>query len=95
MDPNQMQHFNGVFAGMMGMIMLIGLFIVAFMIFLFWRIFTKAGMAGPLSLLILLWPIGIFIDLCILAFGEWRVTPVAVAPPYYPPNYPPAPQIQP
>ena len=94
MDPNQVQHFNTVFAGMMGIFMLIALVIVAFMIFLFWRIFNKAGLPGPLALLLLLGPIGMFINACILAFAEWKVTPVAVAPPYYPPSCPPAPQIQ-
>jgi hypothetical protein len=94
MDPYQTQHFSAAFAGMMGIIIFVGLLFAGFMVFLFWRIFVKAGMAGPLSLLILLWPIGLFINLCILAFGEWKVVPVAAAPPYYPPSYPPAPQIQ-
>jgi hypothetical protein len=94
MDPNQMQHFSAAFAGMMGIIIFVSLLFFAFTVFLFWRIFTKAGLAGPLSLLILLWPIGLFINLCILAFSDWKVVPLAGAPPYYPPGYPPAPQIQ-
>lgn len=94
MEPNQMQHFNTAFAGMMGIFIFIGLLVAGFTVFLFWRIFVKAGLAGPLSLLILLWPIGLFINLCILAFSDWKVVPVAPPPPYYPPGYPPAPQIQ-
>jgi len=43
---------------------------VAFMIFLNWRIFSKAGYSGALGLLVLV-PFGQFILLCILAFGRW------------------------
>ena len=92
MDPNQtqqMQQFGALFAGMFGVIMLIVLAVALFMIFLFWRIFTKAGMPGALSLILLLGPIGMLINACILAFGEWKVVPAAAAPPYYPPAYPP------
>ena len=82
---------------------LIGLAVVAFMVFMFWRIFTKAGLPGPLGLLLLIGPIGVFINICILAFAEWKVAPVArlptayapppsypLAPPSYPPSHPPA-----
>ena len=94
MDQYQAQHLGAAFAGMIGVFLFIAVIIVAFVIFLFWRIFVKAGMAGPLSLLILLWPIGLIVDLCILAFARWNVVP---APPQYgalqpyPPPYPPAP----
>ncbi len=95
MDPNQVQlqqfHQAGALvAGMMGTFVLIALAIFAFMIFLFWRIFTKAGMPGALALLLVLGPIGMLINACILAFAEWKVVPVAAAPPYLPPAYPPA-----
>ena len=56
MDPNQLNHMSGAIAGMMGIFMLFGLVIYAFFIFLFWRILTKAGLSGPLSLIILIWP---------------------------------------
>jgi uncharacterized membrane protein YhaH (DUF805 family) len=94
MDQNQMNHMAGAIAGMMGFFMLFGLAIVAFGIFLFWRIFTKAGLSGPLSLLVLVPAVGWVIVLCILAFAEWRVTPL---PPiaYYPPSYPPPPAYPP
>jgi hypothetical protein len=94
MDQYQAQHLSAAFAGMFGILMFIGLIFVAFVIFLFWRIFTKAGLAGPLSLLILLWPIGLIVDLCILAFATWNVVPAppqyGTLPPNYPPNYPPS-----
>ena len=77
MDPNQMQHFNGVFAGMMGIFVLIALAVFVFMVFLFWRIFTKAGLPGPLALLLVFGPIGMLINVCILAFADWKVAPVA------------------
>ena len=85
MDQNQMQQFGALFAGMWIFVMLIAFAAVAFMIYLFWRIFTKAGMPGALALILLLGPIGMLINACILAFGQWKVVPVAAAPPYYPP----------
>lgn len=45
--------------------------LVAFPVFCFWRIFTKAGFQGPLALLCLVPGIGMIIVLCILAFGDW------------------------
>jgi uncharacterized membrane protein YhaH (DUF805 family) len=98
MDPQQQQQFAGVMAGFMGVFALVFLAFAAFAIFLFWRIFTKAGLSGPLSLLILVPGVGWIIVVCILAFSEWRVVP-APSPygglqPYPPPpaNYPPSPQ---
>jgi uncharacterized membrane protein YhaH (DUF805 family) len=97
MDPNQVNHMAGAIAGMMGFFMLFGVAIAVFAIFLFWRILTKAGLAGPLALLILVPAVGWIIVLCILAFSDWRVVP---APQSYPglqpyppppPNYPPPP----
>lgn len=89
MDPQQTQHLG--FA-IIGVAIAIGLVIMAFLIFLFWRIFTKAGMSGALSLLLLLYPIGFLIVVCVLAFGEWKVVPLAAtASPYLPPSYPPPP----
>jgi uncharacterized membrane protein YhaH (DUF805 family) len=97
MDPNQVNHMAGAIAGMMGFFMLFGFAIIAFAIFLFWRILTKAGLAGPLALLVLFPGIGWIIVLCILAFSDWQVVPAA--PPYPglqsypppPPSYPPPP----
>lgn len=80
---------GGIGAGIIIVAVLFALALIAFFIFLFWRIFTKAGMAGALSLLILIYPIGFLIVLCILAFGQWKVTPLVAAAPYYPPVPPP------
>ena len=100
MDPSQYNHLQGMIASMMGVFLLFGLAVMAFFIFLFWRIFDKAGLAGPLALLILIWPIGLIVVACILAFSEWRVIPAPQAypglqpysppPPGYPPQPPPA-----
>jgi uncharacterized membrane protein YhaH (DUF805 family) len=91
MDPQQQQQLAGAMAGMVGIFALIGFAIVAFAIFLFWRILGKAGLSGPLALLILIPGIGWLIVICILAFSDWRVVPVTTTP-YFPPPpvYPPS-----
>jgi hypothetical protein len=79
MDTQQAQNYGALMAGMGG-------------IFLFWRIFAKAGMSGALAFLLLVPGVGGLIVLCILAFGQWKVVPsssVIAVPPGYPPNYPP------
>lgn len=95
MDPYQQnQHVQGLIAGMGIFFVFVMLLFFAFMIFCFWRIFTKAGMAGPLSLLVLIPGVGSIVVLCILAFARWNVVPVApygALPPSYPPPYPPPP----
>lgn len=91
MDPYQQQHIAGFMAGMGIFVMLIVLAFYIFFIFLCWRIFSKAGLAGPLALLFLIPVLGQIIVPCILAFAQWNVVP---APPAYgtlPPNYPPPP----
>ena len=96
MDPQQQQHIATMMASMGVAFLLFGLLISAFFIFLFWRIFTKAGLAGPLSLLVLVPGVGFIICLCIAAFSEWRVIPASqgynagLPPAYPPPAYPPA-----
>jgi uncharacterized membrane protein YhaH (DUF805 family) len=80
MDQDQINHMTGAIMGMMGFFMLFGFVIVAFLVFLYWRILTKAGLAGPLALLVLVPGIGWIIVVCILAFSDWRVTPL---PPTY------------
>jgi hypothetical protein len=47
--------------------------LVAFQIFLFWRIFSKTGQSGAMSLIGLIPGIGLFVLLCILAFGKWPI----------------------
>jgi uncharacterized membrane protein YhaH (DUF805 family) len=107
MDPNQQQHIQGLIASMGVFFMLFILVIFAFLIFCLWRIFTKAGLAAPLALLVLIPGIGSIVVICILAFARWNVVPVApqygalppgYAPPYpptYPPTYPPNPPAPP
>ena len=99
MDPQQQQQFAAAMASMGIAFAFIGLLMMAFFIFCLWRIFTKAGMSGALSLITVVPVVGPIIVLCILAFGRWNVTPVAPGytgslqpyPPTYPPQaYPPA-----
>jgi hypothetical protein len=53
---------------------LLGLAILAFMIYCWWRICSKAGYSGAMSLLLLIPGIGPLILILILAFGEWPVS---------------------
>ncbi len=95
MDPEQQQHVAAMMAGFGMIFFMITVVIYAILVFLFWRICTKAGMAGPLALIAIIPAIGPLIVLCILAFGDWKVVPV---PPYYaplPPQYPPPPTYSP
>jgi uncharacterized membrane protein YhaH (DUF805 family) len=91
MDAQQSQQLGGMIAGIMGVIVLIGLVFLAFIVFLLWRIFTKAGLSGALSLLVLIPGFGSLVVLCVLAFADWKVIPAPTASPYYPPTYPPPP----
>ena len=52
----------------------IAVFILAMLVFqiwLFWRIFAKAGYNGAMALLVLIPAFGPLIALCMLAFGNW------------------------
>lgn len=70
---------------MAGAFLTIGIFVLAFTIafvWLFWRVFTKAGFNGALALLCLIPSVGWLVCMVILAFGEWpsqRVAPVSTA----------------
>lgn len=44
---------------------------IAFPIFCFWRIFSKAGYNGAMSLIWLIPFVGPLVVICILAFGTW------------------------
>lgn len=69
----------------MGPVMvLFGLLGAALVIIPFWVIFKKAGLGGPLSLLMLIPLVGI-VMLYVLAFSRWKVVPV----PEYGMGYPP------
>jgi hypothetical protein len=93
MDPQQsQQQAMHIMMTLIPIFMIVGLAFAAFFVFLFWRIFTKAGLAGPLALLVLIPGIGHLVILCILAFADWKVVPIAeTASPYLPPVYPPPP----
>jgi len=72
--------------------LLIILFFLPLLIIPFWVIFKKAGLGGPLSLLMLIPGLGI-IMLYFLAFSKWKVVPApefAGYPPAFvaPPNTP-------
>lgn len=62
-------------AGLMAFGCIFWLFLIlaamAFPIFCFWRIFTKAGYSGAMSLIWLVPLVGPIVVLCILAFGTW------------------------
>lgn len=102
MDPQQQHQTANLLAGMgFGAVLFVfALAIIAFSVFLFWRIFSKAGLSGPLGLLCLIPGVGWLIALCVLAFSEWKVVPASAAytsglqaypPPAsaYPPSAPP------
>ncbi len=99
MTPQQQQQYASMAAGLGAGVLLFGILVTAFLVFLFWRSFTKAGLSGPLSLLVLIPGIGLLIVLCILAFSEWKVVPASSVaglanypPSAYPTttNYPPS-----
>jgi hypothetical protein len=90
-DPEQNRQAFAAVAGMMGIFMIIGFAMMAFMVFLFWRILSKAGFPGPLALIALFPGLGSLVILCILAFGDWKVAPAVPAAYYRPPQYPQAP----
>ncbi|GLV58435.1 hypothetical protein KDH_52680 [Dictyobacter sp. S3.2.2.5] len=51
---------------------IIALISIIFSIIIWWKIFSKAGYSGAMSLLMFI-PIANLVVLCILAFGEWPV----------------------
>ncbi len=79
--------------------------VVAFSIWIYWRILAKAGYNGALSLLNLIPGIGQFVCIIILAFGRWPIEDEIAAlrasvvptnlppgsPPGLPPSSPPSP----
>jgi len=60
----------------------------ALYIWVFWRILTKAGYSGWLSLLNLIGGLGTLVVLLILAFGDWPVFASLRRAPYVPPTGP-------
>jgi len=56
-----------------GLSVVVGLVIAAFLIYCYWRICAKAGYSGALSLLNLVPGVGTLILVCVLAFGKWPI----------------------
>ncbi len=88
----QAQKILAVFLPVMAVFILLGVVIV---IIPCWFISKKAGFSPWLSLLNLI-PLGNLIYLYIMAFSDWKVTPLAqptwvMQPPYPPPPQPPYP----
>src|SRR5437868_15503066 len=50
----------------------VGLLVAVFFIFVWWKIFSKAGFNGAMSLLLLV-PIANIVVICMLAFGRWPI----------------------
>lgn len=72
MDDSQVQSIQAA-AGVGATIgLVIALLSVVFAIIIYWKIFSKAGYSGAMSLLMLV-PIANIVMICILAFGEWPV----------------------
>jgi hypothetical protein len=90
----------GLIAGGMIVYFLIIAVMIAVFIWVYWRIFQKAGYSGALALLNLVPGFGPLICVLILAFGRWpiedqlaalRAGGVAPAPAYIPPPSAPPP----
>lgn len=75
MDPNySSSSTNGALAALAayGLIMgIIAIAAVVFTVIVYWRICSRAGYSGAMSLLMFIPGVGSLILLCILAFGEW------------------------
>jgi hypothetical protein len=91
-DPEQIQKLIPAIMGVVFLFMLVGMAIVVIPC---WFICKKSGFSPWLSLLCLIPSLGILILLYVLAFSDWKVTPVVQAawspqPPFPPqPPYPP------
>jgi uncharacterized membrane protein YhaH (DUF805 family) len=78
----------GAMSAIFGIWMLIAVAIYVLTIWFFWRILAKAGFSGALALLNLI-PLGTFVILLILAFGQWpnqrSIASAPAQPAYSPP----------
>lgn len=76
LDPNPDAAAAGIMAlgcAVWAFIALFALAMIAFQIWLFWRIFSKAGYSGAMALLVLIPVFGPLIVMCVLAFGNWPI----------------------
>ncbi|GCE26829.1 hypothetical protein KDA_23130 [Dictyobacter alpinus] len=65
------QAISNILAAYFAILGIIFLIAIIFSLVVYWRIFSKAGFNGAMSLLALVPGVGSLIVLCILAFGEW------------------------
>jgi hypothetical protein len=106
MSEREAQQLGTIIAASSLVIMLIALAATVFGIIIYWKIFSKAGYSGAMSLLMLV-PIANIIVICMLAFGNWPILqeleqlraqvrgggqPFPQQPSFYPPQQPPYPQ---
>lgn len=88
------------FAALAFVYVIVLLAIVAFSLWVYWRIFAKAGFNGALSLLNLIPGVGSLICVLILAFGRWPIEDQLAAlaghgGPSIPPPAPPGTSVMP
>jgi hypothetical protein len=57
-----------------GIFILISFVVLLFKLFLWWRIFSKAGFSGAFAFLMLVPGLGELIIICVLAFSTWPIT---------------------
>lgn len=90
MDPQQAPAMHAT-AVMLPIFFLFVLIVMALIIVPLWKICSKAGLSGPLSLLALIPGIGMLITLYIIAFSDWKIVAPTVTyqQPYPPSPYPP------
>ena len=62
----------GAVTGIILSSVIFSLIAIIFFVIIYWRIFSKAGYSGALSLLMFI-PIANIIVLCVLAFGKWPI----------------------
>ncbi len=63
---------TGALTGIFLSSVIFSLIVIIFAVIIYWRIFSKAGYSGALSLLMFV-PIANIIVLCVLAFGNWPI----------------------
>ena len=92
-----------VVAGLVFVYVIVIIALVAFTVWVYWRIFSKAGYNGALSLLNFIPGVGPLICVLILAFGRWPIEDQLAAlqgvrpmpPPPGPPPPPPGSAVMP
>jgi len=81
-----MDHSSAAAAGVLATVMLVYgivfLALIAFTIWVYWRIFVKAGYNGAMALLNLVPGVGNLICMLILAFGRWPIEDALAATQY-------------